>query len=292
MFMSANQNNMTGQVVMVTGATDGIGQAVALILARQGAEIVGVGRNPHKCAYSTEMIKKSTSNQKVNYLLADLSSQQDIHHLAAEFKHKYNRLDVLVNNAGAAFARRQETVDGIEMTFALNHLNYFLLTNLLLEILKASAPSRIVNVSSRLHRQGVMDFDDLQFQHGYSRFKAYRRSKLANVLFTYELARHLQGTGVTVNAADPGLVKTNSGANDGLFTRLAKGLVDAIAAQTPEEGAQTIVYLAGSPNVEGITGKFFRSEQAIPSSDASYDQQDAQQLWQVSAQMTGMMVIE
>ena len=290
--MTGNPIGLTGKIVMVTGATDGIGQAVALILARQGAEIVGVGRNPQKCARSVQMIKQATGNQHVEYLLADLSSQSDIRQLAAEYKSKYDHLDVLVNNAGAAFARRQETVDGIEMTFALNHLNYFLLTNLLLDVLKRSAAARIINVSSRLHRQGDMDFNDLQFQHGYSRFKAYRRSKLANVLFTYELARRLQGSQVTVNAADPGLVKTNAGANDGIFSRLAKGLVDAIAAQTPEEGAQTIVYLAGSPNVKGITGKFFRNQQAIPSSNASYNQQDARQLWQVSAKMTGIMVIE
>jgi NAD(P)-dependent dehydrogenase (short-subunit alcohol dehydrogenase family) len=290
--MSANPNHLAGKVIMVSGATDGIGQAVALILARQGAEIVGIGRNPQKSARSTRMIIENSGNQKVNYLLADLSSQQDIRNLVAEFKRKYDRLDVLVNNAGASFARRQETVDGIEMTFALNHLNYFLLTNLLLDVLKAGAPSRIVNVSSRLHRQGVMDFDDLQFQRGYSRFKAYRRSKLANVQFTYELARRLQGTSVTVNAADPGLVKTNAGSSDGLLSRLAKGLVDAIAAQTPEEGAQTIVYLASSPEVSGVSGKFFRNQQAIPSSEASYDQQVADKLWQVSAQMTGETVIE
>ena len=286
--MTANQTNLSDKVIMVSGATDGIGQAAALILARRGAEIVGVGRNPQKCEQSTQMIKELTGNQNVNYLLADLSSQQDIRDLATEFKQKYDHLDVLVNNAGAAFAKRQETVDGIEMTFALNHLNYFLLTNLLLDVLKSGAPARIVNVSSRLHRQGVMDFNDLQFQRGYSRFKAYRRSKLANVHFTYELARQLQGTSVTVNAADPGLVKTNAGSNDGLLSRLAKGLVDAIAAQTPEEGAQTIVYLASSLEVGGVSGKFFRNQQAIPSSKASYDRQVADKLWQVSAQLTGL----
>lgn len=278
---------MAGKICMVTGATAGIGEAVALALARQGATVVGVGRNPKKCAHSSQMIKKLTGNEQVDYLLADLSSQKDIRQLAAEFKQKYSRLDVLVNNAGAPFAQRHETVDGIEMTFALNHLNYFLLTNLLLDVLQKSAPARIINVSSKLHRRGSMDFDDLEFRQGYGRFKAYQRSKLANVLFTYELARRLQGTTITVNAADPGLVKTNTGNNDGLLSRLAKGIIDAIAAQTPEQGAETIVYLAAAPEVDGVTGQFFRQKMAIPSSEASYNEEDACQLWEISAQMTG-----
>ena len=277
---------MTNKICMVTGATAGIGEAVALALAKQGATLVGVGRNPQKCAHSVQMIKQATGNDQVDYLLADLSSQKDIRQLATTFKQKYDRLDVLINNAGAPFAKRQETGDGIEMTFALNHLNYFLLTNLLLGMLQQSAPSRIINVSSRLHRRGSIDFADLEFKQGYGRFKAYQRSKLANVMFTYELARQLEGTAVTVNTVDPGLVKTNAGSNDGLFSRLAKGLVDALAAQTPEQGAETIVYLATSSEVEGITGQFFRQKKAIPSSEASYNEADARRLWEISAHMT------
>lgn len=286
--MTPHNMDMTGKICVVTGATAGIGEAVALALAGRGATVVGVGRNPQKCARSRQMIQTQTGNEQAAFLLADLSSQAEIRRLAAEFKQMYPRLDVLVNNAGAPFAKRQETVDGIEMTFALNHLHYFLLTNLLLDVLRASAPARVINVSSRLHRHGSLDFDDLEFRQGYGRFKAYRRSKLANVLFTYELARRLAGTGVTANAADPGLVKTNAGSGDGLLTRLAKGMVDAIAGQTPAQGAETIVYLATSPAVNGISGKFFRRKKAIPSSDASYNEADARRLWAVSAQMTGL----
>lgn len=287
--MTANDNSiLADKICMVTGATAGIGEAVALALAKQGAKVIGVGRNPQKCMNSSQMIKQLTGNEQVDYLLADLSLQADIRQLAAQFKQKYGRLDVLVNNAGAPFASRQETADGIEMTFALNHLNYFLLTNLLLDVLQKSAPARIINVSSRLHRQGTMDFADMEFRRGYGRFKAYRRSKLANVLFTYELARRLEGTAVTVNAADPGLVKTNAGNNDGLLSRLTKGLVDSIFGQTPEQGAETIVYLAVSPEIDGITGQFFRQKMAIPSSKASYNQEDARRLWEISALMTGL----
>lgn len=181
---------MQGKVCLVTGATAGIGQATAMLLAQRGATIVGVGRNPVKNEFSTTMIKDKTGNPSVEYLLADLSSQKEIRTLAQQFQIKYDRLDVLINNAGATFGERLESVDGIEMTFALNHLGYFLLTKLLSNVLEASALSRVINVSSSLHKFGKINFDDIPFKIGYARSKAYQRSKLANIAFTNELARH------------------------------------------------------------------------------------------------------
>ena len=239
--MNSEPQDMIGKVCLVTGATAGIGQATAMLLAKHGATIVGVGRNPTKNEHSAQWIKEKTGNPDVEYLLADLSSQKEIHALAQDFQAKYDRLDVLVNNAGATFGERMETVDGIEMTFALNHLGYFLLTNLLRDILTASAPSRVINVSSSLHKLGKIDFEDIPFENNYSRSKAYQRSKLANIGFTYELARLIPSQQVTVNAMNPGLVATNVGQAAGGISAKMKGLVDKIAGLTPEEGAQTIL---------------------------------------------------
>jgi retinol dehydrogenase-12 len=191
----------------------------------------------------------------------------------------------LVNNAGALFSRRQLSRDDIEMTFALNHLAYFLLTHLLLDPLKASASARIVNVSSEAHRGARLDFADLQGQHSYSGWRAYARSKLANILFTYELARRLEGTGVTANALHPGFVATSFGRNNrnitGLFFRIAQ-----LAAISPEEGAKTIIHLASSPEVQDITGRYFVKQKAVRSSQVSYDRAAAERLWKVSAELT------
>jgi NAD(P)-dependent dehydrogenase (short-subunit alcohol dehydrogenase family) len=278
--------DMNGKVCLVTGATAGIGEATAMLLAERGAIVVGVGRNPVKNAASTKLITEQTGNPNVEYLLADLSSQQEIRNLAQEFCTKYDRLDVLVNNAGATFGERQETVDGIEMTFALNHLGYFLLTNLLLDMLEASAPSRVIIVSSSLHKLGKLDFDDIAFEAHYSRSKAYQRSKLANVAFSYELARRVSNQKVTVNAMNPGLVATNVGNSAGGVAEKIKGLVDKVAGLTPEEGAQTIIYLATSPDVAGVTGRYFVKEQSVPSSKTSYDLDFGRQLWSVSEELT------
>jgi NAD(P)-dependent dehydrogenase (short-subunit alcohol dehydrogenase family) len=214
-----------------------------------------------------------------------------VRQLADEFKAKYNRLDVLVNNAGAVFSQRRETDDGYEMTFALNHLNYFLLTNLLLDLLKASAPSRIINVSSDAHRMTRgLNFDDLQRKRHYNLmgFGAYSDSKLANVLFTYELARRLHGTAVTANAVHPGSVATG-------FAHNTPGLLDQLMnivhrfSLTPEEGARTMIYLASSPAVEGVGGKYFDKSKAVQSSQVSYDEEAARRLWEISEQMTGLV---
>ena len=197
--MPTGERNLSGKIIIVTGATAGIGEVTALELAHQGAAVVLISRNPEKCAVTAARIQQETGNPMIDYFAVDLSSQSQIRQFVRQFQNKYQRLDVLVNNAGAFFISRQLSVDGIEMTFALNHLNYFLLTNLLLDTLETSAPARIVNVSSNAHFNSALDFDNLQLEHGYTAFKAYGRSKFANLLFTYELARRLDGTGVTAN---------------------------------------------------------------------------------------------
>ena len=279
--------SLAGKVCMVTGATSGIGKVAARELAKRGAIVVVVGRNEARSKATVSQIRQQTANASVEYLLADLSSQQEIRRLAREFESRYSRLDVLVNNAGAIMLSRRESVDGIEMTLALNHLAYFLLTNLLLDTLKSSAPARIVNVSSNSHEGAKLDFDDLQNRRRYWGFRAYAWSKLENILFSYELARRLEGTGVTVNALHPGLVGTNFLANNGALGRLLKMLV-VIKGISPERGARTSIYLASSPELETVTGRYFFQEQEVPSSSASYDEDAARRLWQLSAEMTGL----
>jgi len=283
--MNFKEQDMMEKVCIVTGATAGIGQATALLLAKRGATVVGIGRNPVKNEHSIKLIQNKTGNLSVEYLLADLSSQKDILRLAKTFKDKYDRLDVLINNAGATFSERMESIDGIEMTFALNHLGYFLLTNLLRDILEASAPSRVINVSSSLHKFGKLNFKDIPFKNGYTRSKAYQRSKLANIAFTYELARHFTNQKVTVNAMNPGLVATNVGQAAGGTSAKIKGIVDKIAGLTPEEGARTIIYLATSPEVIGVTGRYFVKEKSIPSSRITYDLGVCERLWTVSERL-------
>jgi retinol dehydrogenase 12 len=276
---------MNGKTCIVTGATHGIGLVTALELARMGAAVVLVSRDPGLCEATAARIRQETGNQAVEYIPADLSSQAQIHRLAEAFLASHSRLDVLVNNAGAFFLRRMLSADGIEMTFALDHLNYFLLTHLLLDVLKASAPARIVNVASDSHRGARIDFDDLQAERKYSGFKAYGQAKLANVLFTYELARRLEGSGVTANALHPGFVATNIGRNNGPLARLAMTLAH-LKAISPEEGARTGLYLAASPEVEGVSGKYYTRGKPVPSDPASYDQETAQRLWKISSEMT------
>ena len=278
---------MRGRICLVTGATSGIGLATARGLAHQGATVVVVGRSAEKGAATVHQLQQETGNASIEFIIADLSSQHDIRHLAEEFKGRHQRLDVLVNNAGAIMLSRRLSVDGIEMTFALNHLGYFLLTNLLLDTLKASAPARIANVSSVAHEEMRLDFDDLQGQKRYWGFRAYGRSKLANILFTYALAERLQGTGVTVNALHPGLVATNFLANNGMKGRLLSFLF-GLRGMSSKKGAQTCIYLAASPDVEGVTGRYFFQQRPVPSSGASYDKAVADRLWQVSAELTGL----
>jgi NAD(P)-dependent dehydrogenase (short-subunit alcohol dehydrogenase family) len=278
---------MKDKVCLISGATSGIGQATVLALAKMGATVILAGRSEKRCQNTITKIKRETGNPQVDYLLADLSVQAQVRALGDEFKSRYERLDVLVNNAGAFYAFRQVSADGLEMTFAVNHLAYFLLTELLLETLKASAPARIVNVASNSHLGEQLDFDNLELKRGYWAVRAYGRSKLANLYFTYELARRLEGTGVTVNAMHPGFVRTNMGANNGWLVRLFLPLVH-LSSLTPEEGARTVVYLASSPDVEGATGKYFVREREVASDPVSYDESAAKRLWEVSEEMTGL----
>jgi NAD(P)-dependent dehydrogenase (short-subunit alcohol dehydrogenase family) len=279
------ENIMQNKICLITGATSGIGQAAAMGLAQKGATVIVAGRDEKRCQKTVSKIKGETGNSNVEYLLADLSVQAQVRKLADEFKSRYERLDVLVNNAGAINFFRRLSADGIEMTFAVNHLAYFLLTNLLLDALKASAPVRIVNVASNAHLDKHLDFDDLELKRGYSPMLAYGRSKLANLYFTYELARRLEGTGVTANAMHPGFVRTNIAGNNGWPVRLALPLVH-LNSLTPEEGARTIVYLASSPEVEGVSGKYFVREREVASDPASYEEVAAKRLWEISEKMT------
>jgi NAD(P)-dependent dehydrogenase (short-subunit alcohol dehydrogenase family) len=278
---------MKGKVCLVTGGTSGIGQVTAKELARQGATVVIVGRNRQKCEDTVSQIRQQTGNPAVEYVVGDLSSLAGIRGVANEFRQKHTRLDVLVNNAAGIFMDRRESVDGIEMNLALNHLAYFLLTNLLLDSLKSSAPARVVNVSSEAHRHMVLDFDDLQGKKSYRGFRAYSKSKLANLLFTFELARRLEGTGVTVNALHPGFVASNIFAGNGRVGWVVRQIASAIAL-SPEAGAQTSLYLATSPEVEGVTGQYFAKQRSVASSPASHDDAAARRLWAVSEEMTGL----
>ena len=284
----ANKQSMRGKVCMVTGATSGIGQVTAAALAMQGAHVIVVGRNRAKAQQVVGEIRRQTGNDAVWYLLADFSDLQQVRELAAAFSAQYSQLDVLVNNAGTYFNTRHPAPGGVEMTFHVNHLAHFLLTNLLLETLTASAPARIVNVTSRAHEYDNMDFDDLGFERSYFGMKAYARSKLANLLFTYELARRLAGSGVTVNAVHPGGVATDIWRTNFPVLGPAIKWVMSLFALTPEEGADTLIYLASSPDVEGVTGKYFVEREAIASSPLSYDEQVAARLWEVSEQLTAV----
>lgn len=314
---------MAGRTCLVTGATSGIGLVTARELARRGATVIGVGRSPERCEAAAQSIRRQTASQTANqtggqtgnpaveFLVADLSSQAQVRRLAADVLARHDRLHVLVNNAGAFFPLRRESVDGIEMSFALNHLAYFLLTGLLLDTLKRSAPARIINVSSAAHDMiRRFDFDDPQARtRPYARqteFKSrmyavlaprrlpgllqYGQTKLANLYFTYELARRLEGNGgagVTVNALHPGFVATNFGSGAGAYGWFMRRLMSLIAI-TPDEGARTPVYLAASPEVEGVSGRYFVKEKPVPSSPASQDSAAARRLWDLSAQLTGV----
>lgn len=283
--MTTSKQAMTGQLCMITGATSGIGEVTALEVARLGARLILVGRNAEKGAATLKRIKEATGNNQLEFMRADFSELAQVRQLAQAFEERYAGLDVLINNACAVFMKRQESVDGFEMTFAVNHLAPFLLTNLLLDRLKTNAPARIVNVSSDAHHQGKMYFDDLQLKEGYSMMRAYAQSKLANILFTYELDKRLSGTGVTVNALHPGFVRTNLGGNHGWLSKILLPIV-FLFAKSREDGAQTSIYLATSAEVEGVSGKYFVKQKAKRSSRISYDEANAQRLWGLSEDLT------
>jgi NAD(P)-dependent dehydrogenase (short-subunit alcohol dehydrogenase family) len=271
---------------MVTGATSGIGAVTARELARLGGSVVILGRDRRRCERQLKSMEPQPG-ARVEVLVADLSSQRQIRRLVEAFTSRFDRLDILVNNAGAYFMRRELTEDGLEMTFAVNHLAPFLLTNLLLGRLEASGSARVVNVSSGAHEGGTIDFGDLQGERRYDRLEAYSRSKLALLLSTYELARRMDGRGVTANALDPGGVATNLGRNNGWLRVKLRNLLRR-QILTPEQGAETSVYLASSPDVEGVTGRYYHQCREASSSPASQDREAAKTLWRVSEELVGL----
>ena len=280
--------DMRGKTVVVTGATDGVGRQAALKIAEAGASLILVSRNPDKGRTVVEDLRKRAGNDSIEFLQADLSRLADIWRVAAEIRERCVRLDVLLNNAGGIFMQRAETADGIEMTFALNHLNYFLLTHELRDLLRASAPARVVNVASAAHGRGRIDFDDLESRKSYGGWRAYSQSKLANIMFTYELARRLDGTGVTANALHPGFVRTKFGSNNSWLAKIGIAIAMRVSGIPVDAGGETSIYLATSPDVEGATGGYYDQCAAVRSSAISYDEAAAVRLWEVSTQMTGI----
>lgn len=272
---------------MVTGANSGIGKATATQLARRGATVVMVCRSAERGEAAQADIRSESGSDAVDLLLADLSVQGDIRDLAATFRAQYDRLDVLINNAGLYLADRQLSADGIEMTFAVNHLAPFLLTNLLLDELRASAPARIVNVNSESHRGARLRFSNLEMEDDYQWIKAYGKSKLANLLFTFELDRRLEGTGVTVNALHPGVVGTRIWNHNSNVISLLMRLVKPFL-MSPSTSAQHVVRLAVDPELESLSGQYFDKDEARRAADEAYDRDAAQRLWQVSTAMTGL----
>lgn len=269
---------------MVTGATSGIGEATALALSEMGARVIIVGRKTWRVDAAKYRIREK-SGRGIESFRADLSSQDQIHRLAESFNAHYPRLDILVNNAGAVFMKRELTVDDIEMTFALNHLAYFMLTLLLMNKLRAAPEARIINVSSGMHRTATFDWHNLQLERGYTGLKAYAQSKLANIMFTYELARRLGNTGPTVNALSPGGVRTRIGHNNGLLMAMLMRTV-GLFWDSPTKGAATSVYLASNPDVKNTTGKFFEDCEPVSTSDYAYDREAARKLWNASLRLT------
>jgi retinol dehydrogenase 14 len=279
--------SMEGKTVVVTGATGGIGRATAHGLALMGAHVVIVGRNPQRTKEAAEAIREAAGG-KVDAFVADLSSQAQVRRLANELLTALPRIDVLINNAGGYWNTRHTTADVIEHTLALNHLAPFLLTNLLLERLHLTGPARIITVSSNAQAMGRINFDDLQGAHSYSGATAYNQSKLANLLFTYELARKLEGSSVTANALHPGMVSTGFGDEDpGRAQRLLVPLLRPFML-TADQGSKTTIHLASAPDLTDVSGRFFARRGPRRSSNASYDQATAAQLWNISAEMTGL----
>jgi NAD(P)-dependent dehydrogenase (short-subunit alcohol dehydrogenase family) len=280
---------MKGKVCLVTGATSGIGKATATALAAQGATVVLACRNREKGEAVKQEIALATGNNSLDLMVADLASIESTKKGAADFLTRYPKLHVLVNQAGLFLNQRTLTPDGLETMFVVNHLAYFLLTNLLLDALKAGAPSRIVNGSGGAEAMGDINFDDLHGAKKWSSMKAISQSKLGNFLFTYELARRLEGTGVTVNVMHPGGVKTELGKGQGGFFGFMMKVMRPFML-TPEQGADTLVWLASSPEVEGVTGKYFIKRKEAKSSPRSHDKELAARLWKVSAELTGLKV--
>ncbi len=281
-------DQMAGRTCLITGASNGIGKETAVELAGMGATVVMVARDERKGRAAQSEVKER-SGADADLLLADLASLEDVRKLAGEYRSRHDALHVLINNAGAYNKQRELSKDGYEMTIAVNHLAHFLLTDLLLDQIKASAPARIINVSSGAHSGAKIDFDDLQGEQGYGvGMGAYGQSKLANVLFTNELARRLEGTNVTVNSLHPGVVRTGFGRNSGGVIGAAFGVLQVVARPfflDAAKGAETSIYLATSPDVEATSGKYFVKKEAVDSNAISTDPEVAQQLWDVSEEL-------
>jgi NAD(P)-dependent dehydrogenase (short-subunit alcohol dehydrogenase family) len=279
---------MDGEVVLITGGTSGIGKAAATALAAMGAEVVVTGRTRERGEAALGEIRCASDSEKVSLMLADLAVQAEVRKLANTFRERHERLDVLVNNAGLIQSKRTETPDGIELTLAVNHLAPFLLTNLLLDLLKASAPSRVITVSSEARRQAQIDFDDLQSERRYRAFPVYGMTKKANILFTYELARRLEGSGVVANCVHPGGVNTNFGENNRspgiLLFRAFKPFM-----RTPEQGADTVIYLASSPEAAALNGKYLTDREEVSPAEPR-DAVAQKRLWEVSEALTDLEV--
>lgn len=266
----------SSKTILVTGATDGIGRQTALDLARMGMRVLLHGRNPQKGQAVLEEIRRESGNDRLELFLADFSSQRQIRAMAVEIRQRHDWLDVLINNAGVFMPDRRLTEDGIETTFAVNHLAPFLLTHLLLDLLKNASPSRVVTVSSGTHRGMEIDWDNLQGEKGYEGYEAYALSKLCNVLFTFELAKRLKNADVTANCLEPGVIRT----------KLLREGWNGSGGQDPEKGAQKLVYLATSPDVEGVSGSYFQSNQPVEPNPLAHDPTVRKRLWDLSAKLT------
>jgi NAD(P)-dependent dehydrogenase (short-subunit alcohol dehydrogenase family) len=281
---------MFGKIVLITGANSGIGFEASIKIARMGAQVVMVSRDRRRGEDSLVAVKARSGSDNVSLLLCDMASMAAVRALAADFRARHSRLDVLVNNAGSVTSSREVTEDGVEWTFAANYLGHFLLTNLLVDRLRTSAPARVVNVSSAGHRQGTIEFENLQFARGgFSTLRAYGRSKLAQVLFTRELARRLDHTGITVNALHPGAVATGIWAKAAApwYVRAPIAVAKALLMRTPSQGADRIMYLATSSDVEGLTGGYYEKDRLVEPSPAARDQALARRLWDESARLVG-----
>jgi NAD(P)-dependent dehydrogenase (short-subunit alcohol dehydrogenase family) len=279
---------MDDQVVIVTGSNSGIGKATAKALAGMGATVVMAVRNMERGEIVQEEIVEETGNESVSVMVCDLASRDSIKRFSDEFRSRHDRLDVLINNAGAVFAKRRLSVDGIESSMAVNYIGPFLLTRELLPLLEASAPSRIVNVSSGLSGTAEFDFDDLQRETGYKGMQAYAGSKLMLTTYTLELARRLEGTGVTANVVEPGFVATNLGRNSGSLLNSVMFTLVRPMQITPEKAAENTVYAAASPDLEGVTGKVFSKKQEKETPPITHDGEARRQLWEEALRLLGI----
>lgn len=281
------------KTALITGATAGIGKATAQALAQMGWHVIIHGRSPERCQETIHQIRQILPEAKLDYFIADFTSLHSVRQLVEEVRSSGIHLDVLINNAGAYFTNRKVSNDGFELSLAVNHLAPFLLTNGLLDLLKSSEPARIINVSSGAHKGVSLDFDDLNYEQHYAGFQAYGRSKLMNIYFTYELHRRLQtenpGSRLTVNALHPGFVASNFAKNNGLMFRLVMEILKMLKIgnpKTPQAGAETSIYLASSPSLEGVSGKYFVDCTEVRSSEISYDLEAAERLWSWSENAT------